>query len=94
MVGALTGSWPGLLRLLLGTVVAVVAAVVVERQLRRFLPLTTQLRMTMLFPDRAPSRLAVARRIGHPRQLASAASAARPLFADGRYRARRRSVDG
>ena len=66
---------PWYVRLGLGTVVAILVAIVVERWLRRFLPLAALLRMTMLFPDRAPSRLAVARRIGHPRQLAATAAA-------------------
>jgi hypothetical protein len=32
---------------------------IVERVTRRFLPLAALLKMTMVFPDRAPSRLAV-----------------------------------
>lgn len=43
-------------------VVAVVASVLVSRLTSRLLPLAVLLRMTMIFPDRAPSRLKVARR--------------------------------
>lgn len=41
--------------------VSTVALVVVDRLARRALPLATLLELSMLFPDRAPSRLAVAR---------------------------------
>ncbi len=51
----------------LGTSTAVF--VVVERGGRRLLPLSALLKMTMVFPDRAPTRLAVARRIGLTRDL-------------------------
>ena len=45
-------------------VVASIAATIVDRFARRFLPLSTLLKMTMLFPNEAPSRLKVARRSG------------------------------
>lgn len=45
-------------------------AVAVEPVARRALPLVTLLRLAMLFPDRAPSRFAVAREAGNVRQLA------------------------
>jgi hypothetical protein len=45
-------------------VVAVVVAFAVERAARRLLPLASLLRLTMLFPDRAPSRLRIARAAG------------------------------
>jgi uncharacterized protein YjbI with pentapeptide repeats len=45
-------------------VVAVVVAFGVERAARRLLPLASLLRLTMLFPDRAPSRLRIARAAG------------------------------
>lgn len=44
--------------------VAVVVAFVVERAARRLLPLASLLRLTMLFPDRAPSRMHIARAAG------------------------------
>ena len=49
------------LRLLALLVVAVVVAAAVERLTRRLLPLAALLKLTMLFPDRAPSRFKVAR---------------------------------
>jgi HD-GYP domain-containing protein (c-di-GMP phosphodiesterase class II) len=55
-------------------------AIVVERLARRLLPLTTLLALTMLFPDRAPTRWRVARRaarphaIGHPDDTTAEAS--------------------
>ena len=45
------------------------AMVVVERQARRLLPLATLLKLTLVFPDRAPSRLGVAMRAGTLRRL-------------------------
>jgi response regulator RpfG family c-di-GMP phosphodiesterase len=45
------------------------AALVVERLTRRFLPLSALLRLTLVFPDRAPSRFTVARQAGNPAQL-------------------------
>jgi uncharacterized protein YjbI with pentapeptide repeats len=44
--------------------IAFAAAVVVERLARRLLPLAQLLRLTMLFPDQAPSRLRLARSAG------------------------------
>jgi HD-GYP domain-containing protein (c-di-GMP phosphodiesterase class II) len=41
----------------------------VERFTRRFLPLAALLKMTMVFPDRAPTRLAVARGAGRTKDL-------------------------
>ena len=42
---------------------------VTARQARRALPLAALLRMTLVFPDKAPSRMAVARRAGSTRAL-------------------------
>jgi putative nucleotidyltransferase with HDIG domain len=44
--------------------VAIGVAVAVERAARRLLPLASLLRLTMLFPDQAPSRLRIARAAG------------------------------
>jgi HD-GYP domain-containing protein (c-di-GMP phosphodiesterase class II) len=44
-------------------------ATVVDRVARRLLPLAVLLRLTLLFPDRAPSRYAVARTAGNTRLL-------------------------
>lgn len=49
--------------------VSTVTATAVDRVGRRFLPLTVLLRMTMLFPDAAPSRLRTARRAGNVSEL-------------------------
>lgn len=49
--------------------VATVTSTAVDRVARRFLPLTVLLRMTMLFPDAAPSRLRTARRAGNVTEL-------------------------
>jgi hypothetical protein len=46
-----------------------VVSAVVERAARRFLPLAVLLRLTLAFPDRAPSRFALARRYGNLRVL-------------------------
>ncbi|MDA8033207.1 MAG: HD domain-containing protein, partial [Actinomycetota bacterium] len=46
-----------------------VVLVLAERALRRLLPLAGLLKMTMLFPDRAPSRMRVAIRAGSTRDL-------------------------
>lgn len=48
---------------------ATAAATLVDRFARRFLPLSTLLKMSMLFPDEAPSRLRVARRSGSMSEL-------------------------
>jgi uncharacterized membrane protein YgcG len=44
-------------------------AEVVGRTLRRLLPLAVLLKLTLIFPDRAPSRFAMARRAGNIRNL-------------------------
>jgi putative nucleotidyltransferase with HDIG domain len=49
--------------------VATVTATAVDRIARQLLPLTVLLRMTMLFPDAAPSRLRMARRAGNVTEL-------------------------
>jgi HD-GYP domain-containing protein (c-di-GMP phosphodiesterase class II) len=49
--------------------VGLAAALVAERLARRLLPLATLLRLSMLFPDRAPSRFKIARQAGSLRHL-------------------------
>ncbi|MGH2556733.1 MAG: HD-GYP domain-containing protein [Actinomycetota bacterium] len=56
--------WWGLL-----LVVSMGAAIVVERLGRRFIPLIMLLKLSMLFPNQAPSRFAVARQAGSVRRL-------------------------
>lgn len=62
--GAAVLGWWALLFALSAVVVAVV-----DRLARKLLPLTVLLRLTMAFPDRAPSRYAMARKLGNVRQL-------------------------
>jgi hypothetical protein len=56
--------WAGALLL-----TAVTTAIVVERLARRLMPLVTLLKLAMLFPDRAPSRFAIARAAGSVKKL-------------------------
>ena len=62
--------------------VSTLAATLTDRLARRLLPLAVLLRMTMVFPDRAPSRLRVARRVGNVadlrRRVAEAQAAENP----------------
>jgi HD-GYP domain-containing protein (c-di-GMP phosphodiesterase class II) len=51
-------------QLAISVVAGIVVALLAERATRRFLPLPALLRMSMLFPGRAPSRLLVTRRAG------------------------------
>ena len=51
-------------------VVAAGVGMAAERVMRKLAPLATLLRLTMLFPDRAPSRLSLARAAGSGRRLA------------------------
>ena len=68
LVGAVRGV-PMVWRLALLLVLSTAAAFLVERVVRKLLPLSALLRLTMVFPDRAPSRFAVARQAGSPREL-------------------------
>ncbi|PLS75484.1 MAG: hypothetical protein CYG61_07095 [Actinobacteria bacterium] len=63
--GALRTALSWALLLLVSTIVVFV----VERLARRLLPLATLLRLSMLFPDHAPQRLAVARKAGSVHDL-------------------------
>jgi putative nucleotidyltransferase with HDIG domain len=58
---AVRGPLDRLWQLVVLGVVSMVVVVLVDRLARRLLPLVTLLDLSMLFPDRAPSRLAVAR---------------------------------
>lgn len=69
---------PAVARLLGLLLLGVVVAILVERVARRLLPLVVLLKMAMLFPDRAPSRLRTARRACN----VTAASALRPQQGD------------
>ena len=60
---AIAGWWAVLF------VASVIVTEVVGRLLRRLLPLAVLLKLTLIFPDRAPSRFAMARRVGSVRNL-------------------------
>ena len=51
------------------SLVMLVTIVALERAGRRLLPLAALLNLSLLFPDNAPKRFAVARRVGKPRDL-------------------------
>jgi len=70
IVRSLTPSLSGLWWVLTLTP-GVSVALVVERLARRLAPLATLLKLSMLFPDRAPSRFQVARKAGNVRHLES-----------------------
>jgi putative nucleotidyltransferase with HDIG domain len=69
--GWLVGWWVTVLA------VPTVVLVATDRLARRALPLAVLLKMTMVFPDRAPKRLAVARKAGSTRDLARRVEEAR-----------------
>jgi HD-GYP domain-containing protein (c-di-GMP phosphodiesterase class II) len=51
------------------SLVMLATIIALERAGRRLLPLAALLNLSLLFPDRAPKRFAVARRVGKPRDL-------------------------
>jgi len=55
--------------------ISTLVVAVVERQCRRLLPLATLLKLSMVFPDKAPSRFGVALRAGTVRNLEERAAA-------------------
>jgi hypothetical protein len=71
--GGLTGWWIAIL------VVPTVVLLATDRLARRAMPLAVLLKMTMVFPDRAPKRLAVLRQSGSTRNLARRVEEARTL---------------
>jgi HD-GYP domain-containing protein (c-di-GMP phosphodiesterase class II) len=64
-----TGFGPALLSFVAISIVMLVTIIALERAGRRLLPLAALLNLSLLFPDRAPKRFAVARRVGRPRDL-------------------------
>ena len=77
------GSWVGMVGqwvLLFAASTAVL--LVVDRGARRLLPLAALLKLSMLFPDKAPKRLSVARRAGSVRNLEARLEEARALGQD------------
>jgi HD-GYP domain-containing protein (c-di-GMP phosphodiesterase class II) len=69
-----TLGWPAPARLAAMGALASVTLVLVERVSRRLLPLCTLLGLSLVFPDRAPKRFAVALRAGNVKQLESVAT--------------------
>ena len=63
------GAGPALLSFAAVSAVMLVTIMGLERAGRRLLPLAALLNLSLLFPDRAPKRFAVARRVGRPRDL-------------------------
>jgi putative nucleotidyltransferase with HDIG domain len=63
------GLGPALLSFAAVSAVMLVTIIALERAGRRLLPLAALLNLSLLFPDRAPKRFAVARRVGKPRDL-------------------------
>ena len=61
---ATTALWIGVI-----AVASLVTLVVVERAARRLLPLAALLNLSLIFPDKAPARFAIARRSGRPHDL-------------------------
>jgi HD-GYP domain-containing protein (c-di-GMP phosphodiesterase class II) len=64
-----SGTLQALLSFAAITVAMLLVIVAVERAARRLLPLAALLNLSLLFPDNAPKRFAVARRVGRPRDL-------------------------
>ncbi|MEO8897811.1 MAG: HD domain-containing phosphohydrolase [Candidatus Dormibacter sp.] len=65
------------------TVAMLLVIVAVERVARRLLPLAALLNLSLLFPDNAPKRFAVARRVGRPRDLQRQLQEARDKGVEG-----------
>jgi HD-GYP domain-containing protein (c-di-GMP phosphodiesterase class II) len=63
------GFGPSALSFAVVSVVMLVTIIALERVGRRVLPLAALLNLSLLFPDRAPKRFAIARRVGKPRDL-------------------------
>jgi hypothetical protein len=63
-------GWSGVALWLVQAIpVAATTSIVIDRFTRRLLPLATLLSLSLAFPDRAPSKFAVALRAGSPRRL-------------------------
>jgi HD-GYP domain-containing protein (c-di-GMP phosphodiesterase class II) len=63
------GIGPALLNFALTSIVMLVVIIALERAGRRLLPLAALLNLSLLFPDRAPKRFAIARKVGKPKDL-------------------------
>jgi hypothetical protein len=69
VVPEMTGAMPRLLSAIVALFLAVAVSLLVSRLSLRLMPLVVLLRMTMLFPDKAPNRLKVARRATSMREI-------------------------
>jgi HD-GYP domain-containing protein (c-di-GMP phosphodiesterase class II) len=74
------------------SLVMLVTIIALERAGRRLLPLAALLNLSLLFPDRAPKRFAVARRVGKPRDLQRQLQEARDKGVTGGEVARMQTV--
>ncbi len=77
------GFGPTALSFVAVSLVMLVTIIALERAGRRLLPLAALLNLSLLFPDRAPKRFAVARRVGKPRDLQQQLQAARDKGVEG-----------
>lgn len=77
------GVGPALLSFAGVSAVMLVTIIGLERAGRRLLPLAALLNLSLLFPDRAPKRFAVARRVGKPRDLQRKLQEARDRGVEG-----------
>jgi hypothetical protein len=69
--------WTAALWISIAAIGSLLTLVSFERAARRLLPLAALLNVSLLFPDKAPARFAVARRTGTPRELRERLEAAR-----------------
>jgi HD domain len=68
-IGGGGGSSSEIMRVGAAAAASILAIVLMERLVRRFLPLATLLRLSLVFPDQAPSRFAVALRSASVKKL-------------------------
>lgn len=78
-----TGVGPTLLSFTAVSLVMLLTIMAMERAGRRLLPLAALLNLSLLFPDRAPKRFAIARRVGRPRDLQRQLQEARDRGVEG-----------
>jgi HD-GYP domain-containing protein (c-di-GMP phosphodiesterase class II) len=64
-----SGFGPAALSFTVTSVVMLITIIALERAGRRLLPLAALLNLSLLFPDRAPKRFAIARKVGKPKDL-------------------------
>ena len=78
-----SGFGPSALSFTAVSLAMLVTIMVLERAGRRLLPLAALLNLSLLFPDRAPKRFAIARRVGRPSDLQRQLQAARDNGVEG-----------